>query len=288
MESGIHTGSPTGVTLPKTEDVRAPTPRPPAIRAKDLVKTYPGVEAVRGIDLLVRPGEVFGLLGPAGAGKSTTIAMLCALVRPTSGSLWVAGRDVRTDPAGVRRSIGVVFQDTTLDGKLTVEENLRVHAALHGVARRRVRRRITSMLALAGLLDRRHELVRALPEGAKRRLEITRSLLHHPEVLLLDEPTAGLGPRDRADVWVYLHRMHRESGAAVLLATHHPAETRGCDRVAVLDRGRVRDLGAPAQLRFRPGDDPARLVPPPPPGLDDVLPSRTGHRPRLRMRKSHT
>ncbi|WP_223830389.1 ATP-binding cassette domain-containing protein [Nocardiopsis quinghaiensis] len=275
------------MTLPNTEYARGAIPRPPAVRAESLVKTYSGAEAVRGIDLLVRPGEIFGLLGPTGAGKSTTIAMLCALVRPTSGSLWVAGRDVRTDPVGVRRSIGVVFQSTTLDGRLTVEENLRVHAALHGLARRRTHRRITSMLALAGLTDRRHALVSTLPGGAKRRLEIVRSLLHHPEVLLMDEPTVGLGPHERADVWLYLHRVHRESGATVLLSTQYPAETDHCDRMAVLDRGRVGDVGTPAQLRSRLDDDPVRLVLPPPRSLNDVLPHHAGHNPRFQAR-SHT
>ncbi|OKI22940.1 hypothetical protein A6A08_18525 [Nocardiopsis sp. TSRI0078] len=248
------------------------------------------MEVVRGIDLLVRPGEVFGILGPTGAGKSTTIAMLCALVRPTSGSLWVAGHDARTDPAGVRRSIGVVFQSPTLDDRLTVEENLRVHAALHGVARRRVRRRIASMLDLADLPDLRHELVRTLPGGVRRRLEITRSLLHHPEVLLVDEPTTGLGPRDRADVWRHLRRMHRESGTAVLVTTRRAAETDHCDRAAVLDRGRMRDLGTPVEVRSRLDDACAHLVPPPasPPSLHDVLPRHTGHGPRSQVRKSHT
>ncbi|MEV2275658.1 ATP-binding cassette domain-containing protein [Nocardiopsis sp. NPDC049922] len=234
-------------------------PEVPAIRAEGLVKTFPGVEAVRGLDLLVRPGEIFGLLGPNGAGKSTTIAMLCALTRPTSGGLWVAGHDVRTRPAAVRRSIGVVFQETTLDDKLTVEENLRIHAVLYGVPRRRARERVSAMLALTELAERRRGLVSTLSGGMKRRLEIARGLLHGPRVLFLDEPTVGLDPHSRAEVWHHVHRMRRESGATVLLTTHHLAEADHCDRLAILDQGRVVALGSPEDLRARIGRDSVRV-----------------------------
>ncbi len=234
-------------------------PRVPAIRAEGLVKTFPGVEAVCGLDLLVHPGEIFGLLGPNGAGKSTTIAMLCALTRPTAGGLWVAGHDVRTRPAAVRRSIGVVFQKTTLDDKLTVEENLRIHAVLYGVPRRRARERVTAMLALTDLADRRRSLVGTLSGGMKRRLEIARGLLHEPRVLFLDEPTVGLDPHSRAEVWHHVHRMRRESDATVLLTTHHLAEADHCDRLAILDHGRVVALGSPEELRARIGRDSVRV-----------------------------
>nr|WP_232832203.1 ATP-binding cassette domain-containing protein [Nocardiopsis sp. FIRDI 009] len=234
-------------------------PQVPAIRAEGLVKTFPGVEAVRGLDLLVHPGEIFGLLGPNGAGKSTTISMLCALTRPTAGGLWVAGHDVRTRPAAVRRSIGVVFQETTLDDKLTVEENLRIHAVLYGVPRRRARARVTAMLALTELADRRRSRVGTLSGGMKRRLEIARGLLHGPRVLFLDEPTVGLDPHSRAEVWHHVHRMRRESGATVLLTTHHLAEADHCDRLAILDHGRVVALGSPEELRARIGRDSVRV-----------------------------
>ncbi|WP_236572235.1 MULTISPECIES: ABC transporter ATP-binding protein [unclassified Nocardiopsis] len=258
MKPGIRAETPLGATFP--EGARSAPPRPPAIRAEGLVKTYPGVEAVRGLDLLVPPGELFGLLGPNGAGKSTTVAMLCALTRPTSGSLWVAGHDVYTAPAAVRRSIGVVFQESTLDGKLTVEENLRVHAALYGVPRAQVRPRVGAMLDLADLADRRRSLVRTLSGGMRRRLEIARGLLHRPQVLFLDEPTAGLDPHSRVEMWDHVHRMRHECGATVLLTTHHLAEADHCDRLAIVDRGRVVALGSPAELRSRVGDDRVLLV----------------------------
>lgn len=260
LEPGTQADIPTGVTSQKEAGDRSESLQPAAIRTEALVKTYPGVEAVRGLDLLVHPGEIFGFLGPNGAGKSTTISMLCALTRPTSGDLWVAGHDVRAFPAAVRRCIGVVFQGSTLDDKLTVEENLGIHAALYGVPRRQVRERVVSMLVLSDLLDRRRSLVRTLSGGMKRRLEIARGLLHRPHVLFLDEPTVGLDPHSRSEVWRHVHRMRRESGATVLLTTHQLAEADNCDRLAILDHGRIVALGTPAELRSRIGSDRVRLV----------------------------
>jgi len=281
LEPGTQAEVPIEVTPPIATEARPESPPPAAIRTASLVKTYPGVEAVRGLDLLVHPGEIFGFLGPNGAGKSTTISMLCALTRPTSGELWVAGHDVRVSPAAVRRSIGVVFQGSTLDDKLTVEENLAIHAALYGVPRRQVHERVASMLDLADLLDRRRSLVRTLSGGMKRRLEIARGLLHRPDVLFLDEPTVGLDPHSRAEVWRHVHRMRHESGATVLLTTHQLSEADNCDRLAILDHGRVVALGTPGELRSRIGRDRISLATPDPRGCSLRLTEALGLSPAV-------
>ncbi|MBH1937422.1 ATP-binding cassette domain-containing protein [Streptomyces sp. AV19] len=225
------------------------------ILARDLRKTYPGVEAVRGVDLTVRAGETFGFLGPNGAGKSTTIAMLCTLARPTAGRASVAGADVTTDPAAVRRRIGLVFQDLTVDGDLTAAENLRFHADLYGLPRRAARRRVTEMLALVGLHDRRDSAVRTFSGGMKRRLEIARGLLHAPQVLFLDEPTLGLDPHSRAQVWEHLHRVRTRQSVTLFLTTHYLEEAEHCDRIAVIDGGRIVAEGTPAALKAVVGAD---------------------------------
>src|SRR5690348_12319375 len=169
-----------------------------AVEVHGLEKRYGDVEAVRGIDLAVHRGEIFGFLGPNGAGKSTTISMLCTLVRPTAGSARVAGHDVVGERDDVRRNIGLVFQDTTLDGYLTAEQNLRLHAELYGVSRDAVAERLRQVMEMVGLWERRSSLVMTFSGGMKRRLEIARGLLHSPRVLFLDEPTVGLDPQTRS------------------------------------------------------------------------------------------
>jgi len=169
-----------------------------AIEASGLVKTYGSVEAVRGIDLAVAPGELFGFLGPNGAGKSTTIKILCTLLYPTAGSARVAGYDVVSQRDDVRRQIGLVFQETTLDDYLTADQNLRFHADIYGMPRAGLPARMDAVLELVGLADRRTSLVRTFSGGMKRRLEIARGLLHSPRVLFLDEPTIGLDPESRS------------------------------------------------------------------------------------------
>src|SRR5436309_9996112 len=172
-----------------------------AILVQGLVKRFEDLEAVRGIDFDVRPGETFGFLGPNGAGKSTTINMLCTLVRPSAGRALVAGHDVRAERDEVRRNIGLVFQDTTLDNYLTAEQNLRLHAELYGVPRAAVGPRMRQVLEMVGLWGRRSSLVGTFSGGMKRRLEIARGLLHSPRVLFLDEPTVGLDPQTRSSIW---------------------------------------------------------------------------------------
>ncbi|MGH8899466.1 MAG: ATP-binding cassette domain-containing protein [Egibacteraceae bacterium] len=211
----------------------------PAIVTQDLSKSYPGVQAVRGVSFTVAQGETFGFLGLNGAGKSTTIAMLCTLTAPTGGRAWVAGFDVAAAPAEVRRRIGVVFQDTTLDSDLTASENLRFHAELYGVPKVVLASRLDQVLTLVGLVDRRRSLVRTFSGGMKRRLEIARGLLHSPQVLFLDEPTIGLDPQTRRQVWAYLHQVQRREAITMFLTTHYLEETEHCDRIAIIDDGRI-------------------------------------------------
>jgi ABC-2 type transport system ATP-binding protein len=176
----------------------------PAVEVDGLIRRFGEVEAVRGIGFTVAPGEIFGFLGPNGAGKSTTINMLCTLLKPTSGTARVAGFDVVAERDSVRRNIGLVFQDPTLDGYLSGEQNLRFHAELYGVPRAVTGDRIRQVLEMVGLWDRRADLVQTYSGGMKRRLEIARGLLHSPRVLFLDEPTVGLDPQTRASIWDYI------------------------------------------------------------------------------------
>ncbi|MGW6647323.1 ABC transporter ATP-binding protein [Streptomyces sp. A244] len=236
------------------------------IRTEGLRKAYGETEAVAGLDLAVPAGEIFGFLGPNGAGKSTTINMLCTLLRPTSGRADVAGHDIVREADEVRRSIGLVFQETTLDKELTVEENLRFQADLFDVPRRRAQDRIGHLLELMDLADRRGAPVRTLSGGMQRRLEIARGLLHSPRVLFLDEPTTGLDPQTRVVIWEYLRQLPREHGVTIFLTTHHLAEAEYCGRLAIMDGGKLLVEDTPALLKaviasdlveIRTGDDQA-------------------------------
>jgi len=232
------------------------TPGPgTAVLARGLRKSYGQVEAVDRLDLTVAEGETFGFLGPNGAGKSTSIGMLCTLLRPTSGRAEVAGHDILDDQDRVRRRIGLVFQETTVDTDLTAVENLRFHADLYGLTRREGRERIAAMLDLMGLTERAGDPVRTFSGGMRRRLEIARGLLHTPRVLFLDEPTTGLDPQTRATIWTHLHRLRRELGTTLFLTTHQLDEAEQCDRIAIMDRGAVVTHGTPTQLKAVIGDD---------------------------------
>ena len=213
-----------------------------------LTKTYPGpVEAVRGISFTVAPGEIFGLLGPNGAGKTTTIGVLTTLVEATSGSAQVGGHDVGRDPVAVRRSIGVVFQDSVLDNDFTGAENMLLHARLWRVPD--ARKRVESLLAAVGLADRAADGVRTYSGGMRRRLEIARALLARPEVLVLDEPTLGLDPIVRRDLWDVVQTLRDLHGVTILLSTHYLEEAQSvCDRVAIVDKGLIVAEGSPAEL----------------------------------------
>ena len=231
----------------------------PVIQARGLAKSYPEGPAVRGIDLTVPAGETFGFLGPNGAGKTTTIAMLCTLMTPSTGRAWIAGHDVATTRHEVRRHIGLVFQDTTLDQGLTAWENLRFHARLHGVPAAVARSRARDLLELAGLSRRTDSFVGTFSGGMKRRLEIVRALMHRPRVLFLDEPTIGLDPQTRAQIWDHLQELRRREKVTLFLTTHYLDEAEQCDRIAIMDDGRIIAEGAPAALKTVIGADRVEL-----------------------------
>jgi ABC-2 type transport system ATP-binding protein len=232
---------------------------PLAIEVRDLHKRYGEIEAVRGIDLEVPTGELFGFLGPNGAGKSTTIKILCTLIRPTSGTARVAGLDVVSERAEVRRHIGLVFQDPTLDTYLTADQNLRFHAAIYGMDRHEVESRIETVLDLVGLTDRRKSKVGTFSGGMRRRLEIARGLLHSPQVLFLDEPTIGLDPESRSVLWQYVDALRQREHITVFLTTHYMDEAERCRRIGIVNSGTIVALGAPAELKSQVGDDLVRF-----------------------------
>ncbi|HET7295963.1 MAG TPA: ABC transporter ATP-binding protein [Gemmatimonadales bacterium] len=238
-----------------------------AIDARALGKDFGSTPALDRLDLRVEEGEFFGFLGPNGAGKTTTVHLLATLLRPSRGTASVAGHDVARDGLAVRRGIGLVFQETTLDRDLTVEENLRFAARLWNLPDRSARPRIGLLLRQFGLEDRRRDPVRSLSGGLRRAADIARGILHEPRVLFLDEPTAGLDPRARRALWDLIRGLRRASGLTVFLTTHYVEEAEPCDRVAVLDRGRLAALGTPADLKRQTGVA----------SLEDVFLARTGH-----------
>lgn len=226
------------------------------IKTNALTKNYGKIEAVHGIDLNIEKGEIFGLLGPNGAGKTTTIGMLCTIIRPTSGSASIEGCDVIKEPAMVRRKVGIVFQDPTLDTVLTGWENLELHARLYGIPSAIRNKRITEMLELVDLQQRSNDLTRTYSGGMRRRLELARGLLHRPAVLFLDEPTLGLDPQTRARIWEYIKKMAQTEQTTVVLTTHYMEEAEQvCDRVGIIDHGRIIELDSPDALKESMGGD---------------------------------
>ena len=226
-----------------------------SIEVDDLTKSYGDVDAVRGVSFTVPPGEVFGFLGPNGAGKSTTINMLCTLADPTSGAARVSGFDVVRQRDDVRRNIGLVFQDPTLDVKLTAEQNLWFHAELYGIDPGVIPTRIDQMLEMVGLADRRDHAVLTFSGGMKRRLEIARGLMHSPRVLFLDEPTIGLDPQTRSSIWRYIRALQETEGTTIFMTTHYMDEAEFCDRIAIMDRGEIVVLDTPEALKASVGAD---------------------------------
>jgi ABC-2 type transport system ATP-binding protein len=232
----------------------------PVVQVKDLVKRYGDVEAVRGIGFEVQPGETFGFLGPNGAGKSTTIKILCTLADPTSGTARVAGYDVQRQRDTVRRNIGLVFQDTTLDSYLTGEQNLRFHADLYGVPKSQFAPRMRQVLEMVNLWDRRASEVGTYSGGMKRRLEIARGLLHAPRVLFLDEPTVGLDPQTRSSIWEYINDLKQREDITIFLTTHYMDEAENCDRIAIIDHGKIVAIDTPEQLKASVGKDRVQIT----------------------------
>jgi ABC-2 type transport system ATP-binding protein len=227
----------------------------PAIAVHDLVKNFDEVQAVRGVNFEVAMGEVFGFLGPNGAGKTTTINMLCTLAKPTSGEARVAGHDVVTERDDVRRNIGLVFQDPTLDGYLTAAQNLELHAELYGVQSELVKPRMRQVMEMVGLWERKDSPVATFSGGMRRRLEIARGLMHSPRVLFLDEPTIGLDPQTRRSIWSYIRELKEREEITIFMTTHYMDEAEWCDRIAIMDHGQIVALDSPETLKAGVGKD---------------------------------
>ncbi len=232
-----------------------------AIKTSALTKRFNGaVTAVDSLDLRIRKGEVFGLLGPNGAGKTTIISMLCTLLHPTSGTATVAGIDIRKAPSKVRKEIGIVFQEPSVDDLLTGRENLDLHGMLYKMKPEERKKRIAEMLDLVELNDRADDLVRTYSGGMRRRLEIARGLMHRPKILFLDEPTLGLDPASREHIWAHIKRLSKEYGTTMVLTTHYMEEADLlCSRIGIIDKGKLVVLGSAADLKEKIGQDIVRL-----------------------------
>jgi len=226
------------------------------IHVQDLVKTFGAVKAVDRVSFDVAEGEIFAFLGPNGAGKTTTIQMLTTLVTPTSGTMAIDGLDPRNNPHDVRRRFGIVFQDPSLDGELTAYENMELHGVLYHVPRRTRAERIERLLTLFELWDRREAFVKTFSGGMKRRLEIARGLLHTPKILFLDEPTLGLDPQSRNQLWMHVKHLNETERVTVFLTTHYMDEAdRAAHRIAIIDHGRIVAQGSSQDLKTQTNTD---------------------------------
>src|SRR5512139_1761658 len=220
------------------------------IETSKLTRSFNLLTAVAKLDIAVNAGEIFGLLGPNGAGKTTTISMLCTILKPTSGTAKVNGFDVVKEAAQVRKSIGIVFQDPSVDDRLTGKENLYMHANLYGVPPGERKTRIDSLLKLVELNDRADDILRTYSGGMRRRLELARGLIHYPKVLFLDEPTIGLDPQTREHIWSYVRELKKTHDITVVLTTHYMDEAdRLSNRIAIMDYGKIIALDNPGKLK---------------------------------------
>jgi ABC-2 type transport system ATP-binding protein len=233
---------------------------PPIIQVVGLTKRFGDFTAVDNIAFEVQPGEIFGFLGPNGAGKSTTIKMLCTLLKPSAGQIRVAAYDVVAQPDLVRQSIGIIFQDPTLDSGLTAEENLKFHCMMYHVPKEERAARISYVLNLMDLTAHKDRIVRTFSGGMRRRLEIARGLLHRPRLLFLDEPTVGLDPQTRNYIWQYVRQLRQRHSTTIFMTTHYMDEAEYCDRIAIIDKGQIVALDTPAALKKLVGEDQVELI----------------------------
>ncbi|MEI3611947.1 ABC transporter ATP-binding protein [Pseudogracilibacillus sp. SO30301A] len=243
----------------------------PIIVVEDFVKKYGSFTAVDHVSFTVETGSIFAFLGPNGAGKSTTISTLCTIMDKTSGNLLIDGNDIATDKNAVRNVIGVVFQDSTLDYKMTVEENLNMHCVFYNVPKSIVDERIDLVLNIVNLSKWKKAMVSSLSGGMKRRVEIARSLLHIPKVLFLDEPTTGLDPQTRANIWEYILKLQKERNMTIFLTTHYMEEAEISDKVAIIDHGKIIAFDEPSELKKQYTKDIAEIITSNERGLEKLL-----------------
>ena len=267
---------------------------PAVIQLENLRHQYGDRTALAGVSFEVRPAEIFGLLGPNGSGKTTTFRILSTLMVPSGGRALIMGHDVVREPASVRRCIGVVFQEKSIDIKLSARENLTHVGHLYGLHGSALQKRVTEMLRRVGLGDRAKEKAETFSGGMQRRLELAKGLLHHPSVLLLDEPTTGLDPGARRDLWQYLQTLRDEEHVTVLVTTHLMEEAERCDRLAIYANGNVVGLGTPAELKSEIGGDVILLESEQPEALAQRIEQRFGlsptvldHQVRLEIEAGH-
>ncbi|MFZ5642012.1 MAG: ATP-binding cassette domain-containing protein [Bacillota bacterium] len=232
------------------------------IEVKSLKKIFKTLTAVEDVSFEVGQKEIFGFLGPNGAGKSTTIKMLATILRPTAGTAIIGGHDIIREPNQVRQAIGLVFQEPTLDERLTAQENLYFHGMLYNVERKALSRRMSEVLEMVDLSDRKNDRVKTFSGGMKRRLEIARGLIHYPEVLFLDEPTVGLDPQTRSRIWTFIRQLRERENITIFMTTHYMDEAEHCDRIAIIDHGKIVTLDTPDNLKKMVGGDIITLVTP--------------------------
>lgn len=225
------------------------------IKVENLSKTFGTLTAINDVSIEVEEGTIFGFLGPNGAGKSTTINILCTLLSPTSGKATISGYDCVQDSSMVRKSIGIVFQDPTLDKELTAYENMMLHAYLYNVKRSEMKTRIHDALSFVDLYERRDDVVKKFSGGMKRRLEVARGLIHRPKILFLDEPTLGLDPQSRANLWDFITELPKKHNVTVFMTTHYMDEAEVCDKISIIDSGSIIATGTPDELKKTIGGD---------------------------------
>lgn len=229
------------------------------IAVKNFTKKYGNYTAVNDVTFSVKKGDIFAFLGPNGAGKSTTINTLCTIFEKTLGTLTIDGKDVTTQKDEVRKTIGIVFQESTLDNKMTVEENLKMHCIFYKVPKEEIDERIGFVLSLVDLLEWQKSPVSSLSGGMKRRVEIARSLIHYPKVLFLDEPTTGLDPQTRANMWEYILKLQKEKNITIFLTTHYMDEAEVCHKIAIMDEGKIIENDTPYNLKKKYTKDTANI-----------------------------